>query len=191
MALLDDKSPSMRSQYEGLMQAEQQVNRREVALNHKLHERPLDQSERAELLSHQRRAAEVYQTLSLSPPAPHPNEPPFVYRVRLAHTLKDHSPQWRYTNIYRIAEKQPTVFTNVIEQEIFNAAREHGFDPLDSWRADAHLKLRERIAVDENGARTSVFHGQPCITLSSFNGDNRACAVKGWGPRFPNFRRVK
>jgi hypothetical protein len=115
---LDDK-------YEQLLTAERALDRRENALNHDTGQRPLDERQRAELLNAQRKAAQVYQTLSRSEPAPLPNEPPIYYRVRAATGVQDHSAQWRYTNLFHLARASPSAFTNA-ETEIFEAATKDG-----------------------------------------------------------------
>ena len=186
---LDDASPSssMRTQYEALMQAEAQIDRRETELNHRTNERPRDADERAQLLAAQRAAGAVYQLLSRSPPAPLPNEAPIYYRCRAATALQDHSTEWRYTNLFALARGSPTAFS-VAEQQILEAATKDGLDPLDAWRPDSNTRLRERIEVQSDGTKISSFHGSPAVALASFNGNNRSCAVTAWGPRFPQSR---
>jgi hypothetical protein len=191
MMALDDipKSSSMRSQYEQLVTAERALDSRESELNHRTDERPLDVEQRRELLNAQHRATEVYNTLSRSPPAPNGNESPIYYRTRLASALQDHSAQWRYVNLFALARSSPSAFANA-EQEIFEAATKNALDPLDRWRPDSNTRLRERVEVQSDGTKISFFHGSPAVVLASFNGNNRSCAVTGWGPRFPQ-RRVK
>jgi len=177
---LDDK-------YDALLTAERALDRRERALNHDTGSRPLDQQQRAELLAAQRQAAQVYQTLSRSPPAPLPNEPPIYYRVRAAVGVQDHSPQWRYTNLFRLARASPSAFANA-ETEIFAQATKDGLDPTDAWRPDANTRLRERIVPGHNGAPpTSTFHGSAAVAIAPLTGAHQL-AVKSFGPRF-QFRR--
>jgi hypothetical protein len=189
MALDENRPPSsMRSQYEQLVTAERALDRRQAELDHKSSERPLDQQQRADLLNAQRKASEVYQTLSRSEPAPLPNEPALHYRVRAAVGVQDHSPQWRYTNLYNLARSSPSAFTNA-ETEIFEQATKDGLDPTDAWRPDSNTRLRERIVPGHNGAPpTSTFHGSAAVTIAPMTGAHQL-AVKGWGPRFPQFRR--
>jgi hypothetical protein len=115
----------MRSQYEQLVTAERALDRRESALDRKSSERPLDEQQRAELLAAQRKASEIYQTLSRSEPAPLPNEPPIHYRVRAAIGVQDHAAAWRYTNLYSLARASPSAFANA-ETEIFEQAARSG-----------------------------------------------------------------
>jgi hypothetical protein len=177
-------------EYERLLQAEAALDRRQAALDHKRGERVLDERQRAELLSAQRKATQVYSTLSRSPPAPYPNEAPIYYRVRAAVGVQDHSAQCRYTNLFRLARSSPSAFANA-EQEIFEQATKNGLDPTDSWRPDANTRLRERIVAGQNGAPpTSTFHGSAAVTIAPMTGAHQL-AVKGWGPRFLQFRRVK
>jgi hypothetical protein len=184
MSLDENPSSSMRSQYEQLMTAEAVLDRREALVNHRTNERPLDVEQRRELLNAQRRANDVYSTLSRSPPAPMPNEPPLHYRTRAAVGVQDHSGQWRYTNLYNLARGSPTAFS-VAESEIFAAATKNGLDPLDRWRSDSSVRLRERVETQSDGTKISTFHGSPSVALASFNGNNRSCAITRWGPRFP------
>jgi hypothetical protein len=173
---LDDK-------YERLLQAEASLDRRELALNHDTGQRPLDERQRTELITAQRRANEVYQVLSRSEPAPLPNEPPLHYRVRASIGVQDHSPQWRYTNLFALARSSPSAFANA-ENEIFEQATKDGLDPTDALRPDANVRLRERIIPGHNGAPpTSTFHGSAAVTIAPLTGGYQL-AVKGWGPRF-------
>jgi hypothetical protein len=179
---LDDK-------YDALVTAERALDRRQAALDHKLGERPLDERQRAELLAATKAAAAVYQVLSRSEPAPLPNEPPIHYRVRAAVGVQDHSAQWRYTNLFALARASPSAFANA-ETEIFEQATKDGLDPTDSWRPDANVRLRERIVPGHNGAPpTSTFHGSAAVTIAPMTGAYKL-AVRGWGPRFPQFRRL-
>jgi hypothetical protein len=99
-----------RPDYRLLMDAEARVNRAEIELDHKRGEHPLDRQQRSDLLNAQRKATEVFHTLSLGTPSPQPNEHPVAFRVRVASQLKDHSPEWRYTDLYRLARGSPSAF---------------------------------------------------------------------------------
>jgi hypothetical protein len=178
---LDDK-------YDALLTAERALDRRESALDHITSERPLDQQQRAELLAAHRKASEVYQTLSRSPPAILPNEPPIYYRVRAAVGVQDHSAQWRYTNLFRLARASPSAFANA-ESQIYEQATARGLDP--SYRGHVpEGQLRERIEIQPDGTRISTFHGDIANCLAPLTGRHQL-SVKAFGPRFPQFRRVK
>ena len=174
--------------YARLMYAETRINRAETELDRERNEHPLDQQQRAALLNAQRAADAVFSKLSLGTPAPLPNEPPIYYRVRVASQLKDHSPQWRYTDLYRLARAQPSAF-GVAESLIYEQATAVGMDP--GYRGHVpHGQLRERIEIQPDGTRISTFHGDIADCLAPLTGRHQL-AVKSFGPRFPQFRRVK
>jgi hypothetical protein len=177
-----------RGDYAKLMDAEARVNRAEIELDHKRNEHPLDQQQRTDLLSAQKRASEVYNALSLGTPSPLPNEHPIHYKVRVASALKDHSPEWRYTDLYRLARGSPSAFANA-ESQIYAQASERGLDP--GYRGHVQQgQLRERIEIQPDGTRISAFHGDIADCLAPLTGRHQL-AVKSFAPRFPQFRRVK
>jgi hypothetical protein len=179
----EDRLPRPRNQYEVVMEAEAAINRRLAALDAKTG-RPLDQQQRAELLSAQRRADEVFSALSLGTPAPKANEPAYPYRVRLVADLQHHDPDWARVDLYPLARSNPHGF-GVAEASIYRAARAHGLDP--QYRGHApEGTLRERVAIEE-GLKIHYFHGDIRDMLAPFTG-RRSLAVKSFGPRFAGRR---
>jgi hypothetical protein len=170
-----------RSAAELVAEIERRLDRQERDLNHSTHERPLDQSQRAELLQAVNRADAVFKTLSRSAPAPQSNESAYRYRARVAADLKHHHDRWRNADMATLARSSPTAFANA-EREIYQAAQSRGLDP--EYRGHApEGTFRERIEIGPDGQRSSYFHGDIADMLSSFTG-GRSLAVTGWGPRF-------
>jgi hypothetical protein len=185
VSLAEERLGRPLNQYEIVNAAEAAINRREVELNARTGERPLTVQQRSDLVAEQLRAEAAYSAISERAPAPRHSESAYVYKVRAVSGLQHHHPDWARVDLSAVARSNPVAFANAARQ-IYDAAVEHGSDPLDLWRPDRETRLRERVEM-QGGTTVTTWHGSEKIALAPFVGGGRSLAVKSLGP--PRFGR--
>ena len=116
--------------------------------------------ERNQIAGARHRADSVYARVGRSLPEYMPGESPSGYRKRLAHGLREFSPQLRHTNMDAV----PDSALGAVEDRVYQDAMEAANKPA----ANPHGTLRPRSYIGPTGHLTTEYYGDPLSWMSAF-----------------------
>ncbi len=116
--------------------------------------------ERNAIAAARHRADSVYARLGRSVPEYMPGESPSGYRKRLAHGLREFSPQLRHTNMDAV----PDSALGAVEDRVYQDAMEAANKPA----ANPHGTLRPRSYIGPTGHLTTEYYGDPLAWMAPF-----------------------
>jgi hypothetical protein len=159
------------------------VTRAQRQLDRITGETELSLEQRRAVAEAQRRAGEVYATLSQSAPLPRASETALSYRARVINDLKKFAPSgWQEVDARELVRGP----ISVMEKEVYAAAVKRGLDF--SYKGNLPPgQLRERVVYDEVGRPTTYFHGAFSDWANAFSSPSVA-AVKA--VILPNGRKL-
>ncbi len=116
--------------------------------------------ERNQIAAARHRADSIYARLGRPLPELMPGETPSSYRKRLAHGLRDFSPQLKHTNM----DSVPDAALGAIEDKIYQDALEAAKQPS----ANPRGTLRPHTYVDGTGHNVTEYHGDCLAWMAPF-----------------------
>lgn len=144
--------------------------------------RPITPADENLMRGMQARADAVFNELGRRAPAFLPMERPDEYRRRLLEPLKACSPQWRNADLDRVADDA----LNVIEQQIFDAARADAKAPHDLKQGE----FREIVKTGEGGHKETIFVGRDTHFVQQFSRPARRVRLRSWDDYMALSRRA-